>query len=166
MKYLMVLLVALALTACGNGDWDGENYSHKDECSAGGFLYGPAEWLADNTPLTVNSPCVYDVYYDPEIKHHALVDQDVFYSHCGKMDACADTHSYETGVCDVYYNTRALPSAIAHEERHCHGQTHYGINMNFFDLLEPEAQNVEIAKASTWYVHPKFQGKEPLRSTR
>jgi hypothetical protein len=129
---MRILILSLLLTGCAS-NWADYNY-------------GPADWLNDNTSLTIDTMYNYAHLVEPTIQIHRVASVT---SYCGTIWArgCA----YLNGDrCDIYVGEMASPDTISHEERHCRGWVHYRPQFELFMTMGTDFSSREIARSKQW----------------
>lgn len=104
---IRIALIALLLAGCTTGKWADYNY-------------GPGEWLAENTSLTVTGVNNYEKLWDPQIFVHVVTDLTLYCEDTG-TDGCSVANPV---TCHIYLTEYSKESTPPHERRHCHGWSH------------------------------------------
>ena len=130
---MRILALAFLLTGCASGDWSDYNY-------------GPADWLNENTSLTIDTMYNYEHFIEPTMEIHRVASVNEY---CGTMwaNGCA---YLKGGHCDIYVGEIATPDTIAHEKRHCRGWVHYQPRYELFATMGAEFRAREIKRAGRW----------------
>ena len=107
LKAAALLISLLATSGCASSSWKN-------------FNYGPGEWLAENTGLSIDTMHSYVWLENPEIVYHrSEAAIDICGGDAGTL-GCAKIGK----PCHIYISPRASLSTLVHEERHCRGWTH------------------------------------------